>query len=51
MRELFTIFLATQKSELLVINTNLKEIQQTNMSIEASVTRLSSQHDEFLMRM
>lgn len=50
MRELFSTFLATQKRELLVINTNLKEIQQTNISIEASVTRLSSQHDEFLKR-
>lgn len=50
MRELFSTFLATQKSELLVINTNLKEIQQTNISIEASVARLSSQHEEFLKK-
>lgn len=47
MKEMFKSFMTAQKTELKVITANLKEIQQTNFNIEASVARLSTQNEEF----
>ena len=47
MKELFSTFMNTQKRELKEITTKLKEIQQTNSSIEASITQLNSRQEEF----
>lgn len=47
MKELFSTFINTQKSELTTITSNLKDIQHTNSKIEMSVENLSRQNDEF----
>lgn len=47
MRQLLTSLMTTQYNELKGITLNLKEIQQTNSSIESSIALLTSQNEEF----
>ncbi|KAJ8717005.1 hypothetical protein PYW08_005404 [Mythimna loreyi] len=46
MKELFTSFITNQQTELKNITANLKEINVTNSSIEASITSLMNQNEE-----
>lgn len=42
MKEMFSKFMSAQKSELIILTTNLKELHQTNNKIEASLTQLTN---------
>lgn len=50
MRKLMTFFSASQANELKHLNSALKEIQQTNINIESSVSFLAAQNEEFRRR-
>lgn len=46
-KELITSLIADQKRDLVGINSNLKDIQETNSNIEKSISLLTSQNEEF----
>ncbi|KAI5630797.1 hypothetical protein NE865_16491 [Phthorimaea operculella] len=50
MRKLMNHFIATQKAELTELNFTMKEIQETNKSIEFSIKELTEQNKEFQHR-
>lgn len=50
MRKLMTFFMNSQKSELVDLNSTLKEVQKSNLNIENSIEFLASQNEELKNR-